>query len=69
VKCLEGGGGVSSGWELGISKLALVNENGASVLYPGTHTLTGSGFGGVTFQVTITLTGAPFVISAPPLPP
>ena len=64
-------GGVSpvSFWELGPGDFALVNEFGASMVYPGSHSIAVSGFGGVQYTVLVNITGAPFTLSSPPLPP
>ena len=63
-----GGGQAPSQWQLAPLHFALTNAAGAAVLYPGTHTLTVSGFGGarVQWQQNFTVTGAARVLSAPP---
>jgi hypothetical protein len=71
VALAAGGGGQAaapSQWQLGPLAFALTNAAGAAVLYPGTHTLTVSGFGGAQcqWQQNYTVTGAARVLSAPP---
>ena len=49
--------------------LSFVNENGASVLYPGTHYLDVANGNGANFTIPLTVVaGSALVIRAPPLP-
>lgn len=49
---------------------SLTNATGASVLYPGTHTITVSGFNDRVVSFNVTLTGSAFAVAVPPpLPP
>ena len=59
-------GPAASQWQFTALDLALTNAVGASVLYPGTHTLTVSGFGGIAWAQNFTVTGSATILSAPP---
>jgi len=63
----DGGAAPSkSQWSLSALDFTLTNALGASVLYPGTHTITVSGFGGLLWSQNFTVTGSALPLSSPP---